>query len=302
MLDELVAFLRDVRRLVPANGAQRSQPPRGQDVLFAGIRQTPEVSIRRLEFAAQARVMGQPAELRGVMTGWSTAPLVASQPILIRIVGSGSVPMQLRATIDRSGGRVCEELVVDCPDIQLNPQSLGRAEQLRLLVTPSSASLSANIRVEGDELQGDVQLVQKDARITPDRSTEFGGKSFETALAASLASQKSVATRVSLGGTLEKPSCTLSSDLGSVVADAIRLAAEKVEQEHARAVLAAARKRVDERLATLDRQISEEQAKFRARIAPSPERLNAIARSQTRRERLDGRQIGRRLPANSILR
>jgi hypothetical protein len=90
--------------------------------------------------------------------------------------------------------------------------------------------------------------------------------------------------------------------LGPAVVEGVDRAVAKHAEEHSRVVLAEARRVVDERLATLERQMSDKQEQF-ARIASGmPTRLDRIARNQTRRERISVEQVGRRLPDSSILR
>jgi hypothetical protein len=117
-----------------------------------------------------------------------------------------------------------------------------------------------------------------------------------------LAKVGSVATRVSLQGTLDEPSCTLWSNLGPAVAEAMDRALQKAGDEQAQASLAEARRQVDERLAILDRQLTDERAKLAAQLTGLSDQLETIASRPEPHERISAEEIGRRLPEQSLFR
>jgi len=301
-LDEMATWLSCIRQIVSTKSTRRSAHQRGEDVWFAGMRPTPNFLIRALEVQGEARVMGRPVEIRGLVSNLTTTLAIHSEPIQVRFSASGSMPLELRASIDRTGGRVLDELFVDCRDMAFVEQSLGRKNQLELKLAPSVGTLSVSMRVEGVKLSGDIQLVQKQVQITPALAGELGELPIAAPLTATLGQVDSLAMRVSLHGTVDKPACTLWSNLGPAVAEAMDRALQQHANEHARVVLAEARRHVDERLAGLERQVADHQAKFAVRTASMPERIDTIARLQTRRERISVEQLGRRLPSTSLFR
>ncbi len=301
-LDNLIACLEGIRQFAPANAIRRPLPKRGEDVFFKGIRPTPDLLIRTLDVQGVGSVIGRPVELRGAICGLSTAPALQDVPIQVRLSSTGTSPLELRASIDRTGGRVRDELILDCRDVAMCEQSLGRASQFQLKLAPSIASLSVSVRVERDKLTGDLQLVQKKLGITSDFGGDLRDMPLESSLNAALSEVSSLATRVSLGGTIDRPSCTMWSNLGPAVAEALDRAVQRYGDERAQVVLAEARRQVDERLAALDRQIADEQAKFAAKTTGIPDRIETIAQRHARRERLSVEQLGRRLPSNSLFR
>ncbi|MCI0334950.1 MAG: hypothetical protein L0228_17220 [Planctomycetes bacterium] len=301
-LENLLACLNGIRQVLPANATRRAVPKRGQDVLFAGIRPTPDLLIRTLEVQGVSSVIGRPVELHGVICGLSTAPALHDVPIQVRLSATGTLPLELRASIDRTGGRVRDELIVDCHHLAISERSLGRANHFQLKLAPSVASFSVSARVEGDKLAGDLQLVQKKLGITSVFGGDLNDMPLEASLNATLSEVSSLATRVSLGGTIDRPSCTMWSNLGPAVAEALQRAVQRHSDERAQVILAEARRQVDEQLAGLDRQVADEQAKFASKMTGIPDRIETIAQRQTRRERLSVEQFGRRLPSNSLFR
>ena len=59
--------------------------------------------IRSLQLDGTARIAGQPIELRGVLMNLSSAPRLHNEPMRLHLVGNGSLPLELQATIDRTG-------------------------------------------------------------------------------------------------------------------------------------------------------------------------------------------------------
>ena len=101
-LDELIGWLRWVRRAVPAIPATHTKPGRGEDILFAGCRQTPNFLVRALELQGSARIASQPVELRGLITDFATQPSLHNEPMRLRLTTTGSMPVELQATVDRT--------------------------------------------------------------------------------------------------------------------------------------------------------------------------------------------------------
>jgi hypothetical protein len=81
----------------------------------------------------------------------------------------------------------------------------------------------------------------------------------------------------------------------------MEIAVRRAADERARIVMADAQRRVDERLARLDREIADEQADFRPRLAATNGRLAPLAAQCTAPKRLQFERLGR-LPADSLFR
>lgn len=301
-LDEMATWLRCIRQNVSTDSTRQSEHKRGENVLFAGMRPTPDFLIRALEVQGEAQFMGRPVGFCGLVSNLTTTPAIHSEPIRVRLAATGSMPLELRASINRTGGQVCDELFVDCRDMPLVEQCLGRTEQLQLKLAPSVGTISVRMRIDGDKLSGDIQLMQKQVRMTPTLAGKLGELPIAAPLTESLGQVNSLATRISLRGTIDKPECTLWSNLGSEVAKAMDRALQQHASEHTHAVLAEARRHVDERLAGLERQLSDHQTKFANATAGMPERIETIARLQARGERISVEQLGRRLPNTSLFR
>lgn len=300
-LNQLVGWLRWMREIVPADAKPGSRAARGENVLFSGCRPAPGILIRSLQLEGAARIAGQPIELRGILTNLASEPRLHNEPIRLHLFGSGSLPLELQATIDRNGSTPRDELLVDCQGVLLHEMSLGRADQLGMSLAPSVGSLSVSVVVEGEKLSGDIQIVQQRVQITPVLNGS-GGRTLSAAMGETLDHVNSIATRLSLGGTLSEPTCTVWSNLGAAVAEAMQRALHRTGDQHARALLVEAGRRVDERLAEVDRQMAERQSHFAGTSDDIAARLQKIAAGEAPRYRISAEKSGRRLPNNSLFR
>lgn len=303
-LTELFALLSHVRSTIPALAVPHQSASRGEEVLFAGCRQTPSLLIRSLELQGSARVAGQPVEMRGLLSDFSNAPWLHNEPIRLRVRTAGVTPLELVATIDRTHGAARDTLMVDCQGLLTPEMTLGRPDQLALLVAPSQATLSISVTADRDALSGHIQLVQRDVHIKPAVGGELAKASLAEPLNETLNHLDSVATRITIAGTLGEPKCTLSSNLGPAVAEAMDRAIQKASLQQARTVIADVDHQIDERLATIERQIAEQQARWKTRAASVQSDLKTVAASRiaTKREPAQASRTGQPAPTAPVVR
>jgi uncharacterized protein (TIGR03545 family) len=302
-LDEIMGWLRFAREMAPAQTAQTpSSSKRGDEIFFAGCVQPPGLLVRSLALRGTASVVGQPVAIRGALSDFASTPALHGKPLRLRLTTSGSLPLELQATIDRSGNVAHDELLVTCQGLVLPKGSLGESDHLRLELAPSVGSLSINIQLQGDQLTGDIRLEQKQVRITPLVGGKLSDVPLAAALAGTLGGENSVSTQLLLSGTIDDPRCKLRSTLGGVVADALDRAVRRAADQHATKMLAELQRQVDQRLTQLERQLAEDQAELMPQLSQTAGQLEKIATQQDSPPRLSTEQLGRRLPAQSLFR
>jgi uncharacterized protein (TIGR03545 family) len=302
-VSEVISLLRWAREMVPAEATPVQRCARGENVVFAGCRPTPGLLIRSLQLQGTARLGGQTVELGGTLTDLSDAPALHRSPIRLRAKAAGSLPLELQATIDRTGPVARDELLVDCRGLVMPQLALGQPDgDFRLTLAPSVASLSISVMVEGERLSGDIQLVQRQVKITPVFTGQLSDVPLAAALQATLAELDSLAVQISLGGTLSEPTCSLWSTLGPAVAEATKRAIRRAGDEHAEVLVARARRQVDERLARLEQQIHAQRSELAAQTTAATGELERVATQQTPGPRLSHERFGTRLPAGSLFR
>jgi uncharacterized protein (TIGR03545 family) len=301
-LNEVITCLRWMRQVVPADAESAQRSHRGEDVLFAGCQPTPSFLIRNLQLHGTTRIGGQPVELRGILRNYSNAPAIHPNPICLHMKTVGSLPLELHATIDRTAPTARDELLLDCRGVVLSELDLGGSDEFHLTLAPSIGELSVSVLVDGEKLSGDIQLVQKQVRFTPFFSGQLSDIPLAAALQDTLSGLDAVASRLTLGGTLSEPTCSLWSNLGPAVAEAMDRALRRSGDQHIRALAARARQHVDEQLASLERQAQEQKSNILAQISSSTGELQAAAGKQLPAPRISHEQLGRRLPAGSLFR
>ena len=299
---DLLALLRSVREIVPAEQAKRRTVDRGENILFVGCQPQPSVLIRALDLQGTAWVANRPVGFRGALRTIPRTPSLHSEPIRLRLQAIGPMPVEAQATIDRTGGVLRDAVVVDCQSLLIPALALGRTDQVAMTLGPSTGSLSFSVTVDGDKLAGEVQLVQRDVHIQPTLGGTFADPALAAALEDSLGHIDALATRVTIGGTLAEPKCTLWSNLGPAVAEAMEHAVQHAGSQHTRSLMVQAGQRGDEQLTVVERQMSELQSRWKARIAATNTQLRTIAVDGSSDERLSKDRLGRRLPEGSLFR
>lgn len=301
-LDQLSVILQWARLTWPNTPSRLASGNRGEDILFAGCEARPSFLIRALNMHGTARIASQPIELRGVLTNLSNSPVNHGEPIRLRMLAAGSMPVELQATIDRTRGALRDSLLIDADGVLLPALKLGQPDQVAVTVQPSTASLSISLSAEGDKISGEIQVVQHDVHIAASTGNEFSKFALSQAMDDSLGKLNSLATRISLSGTIKEPKCTLWSNLGSAVAEAMRRAAERVGNERTRELLAEAARQEDEHLASAERHLNEQQARWNDKLASLSQQLEIVATAERPSDRLSPSRVGRRLPGNSLIR
>jgi uncharacterized protein (TIGR03545 family) len=287
---ELIGWLRWVREIMPAD-----TPPRHGE-----IHQLPDIRCQSLAVCGSVQVSGQPLELAGTITDLATDPGAAGRPIQVRMTTSGTLPLELAATIDRTQAAARDELYAECRNVFLPKLSLGRSDRLRLALGPSVAVARIHVLVQGESLSGEVEMVQTQMHVTPGVDGSLERVGLAESLAQSLRDVGSMSIRLRLSGTLDQPRWTLDSDLGPAVAKAMDRALRQAVEDHTQELLTRSQRRVDEQLAQLDRQITDGQSALSSQLAGSARVLHQIAQQPP--ERLSPEYVGRRLPTGSLLR
>lgn len=303
-LRELVAWVRWSRAMAPAKPkADRLTPrSRGVDVRFAGVAERPDLLVRELTLEGAARVGGRPVELRGLVSDFTTVPSLHGEPMRVAMTATGGLPMEIRATIDRTAAVPRDELLIDCPMLGLPGATLGQADRFALKVAPSSASLSVSLRVEGEQLAGEVQVVQDQVSLTPVVGAQAGKvmARLGEGLSDSLASVSRPATRVTIGGTLDRPDVDIWSTLGPAVAQSLQGAAMSIARDEGQRQLANAQQKVAAEMASLDRLVGETLGKLTAQVEAPRQEIERLAANaigeQLGRGTSAFEQLGKRLP------
>lgn len=308
-VSELIGWVRWTREMIPSSSPQRATTPRsrGVDVNFIGMRQRPDLLVRELELAGTARLAGRPVELTGTVTDFTTMPALHGEPMRVALTTTGALPLQVRATIDRSNGQPTDELLIDCPAFGLPKAQLGDASKFALAMAPSTASLSVSLLIQGEQLTGEVQIVQDRVALTP--TVGPGANKLVRQVGASvgerIASVAKPATRVTLSGTLDQPKMAVWSTLGPAIAEALESAAGDIVRTEGERQLAKVQGRVRSEMASLDDLLAQATGRLLSEIEGPRQEIERLASGllgdTLGRGTFSFEQLGKRLPAAGSL-
>ncbi len=308
-VQELIGWVRWTREMIPASGTKRATTPRdrGVDVHFVGLRRRPDLLIRELELAGTTRLAGRPVELTGVVTDFTTSPELHGQPIRAELHASGGLPLEVRATIHRAAGQPVDELLIDCPGFDLPGASLGDEQKLAMQMAPSSGSVTVSLRIEGEQLTGELQLIQDRVALTPvigDTASPLVRRLGES-VGRQVASIPKPATRVTLSGSLDQPRMRVWSTLGTAVAESLQQAALGVAQAEADARLATVRQKVSQEMAGIDSQLADATRRLSSEIDAPRQEIEQLASNWLGEQLGVGgfslEKLGKRLPSAGSL-
>lgn len=299
-LAELISWIRWTRKMMPsakANG-RATERDRGVDIRFDGLAARPDLLIRQLDIEGTAKLAGQPVALTGLLTNFTTQPALHSQPLQIELVTAGNLPLEVKATLDRTSDVPVDELIVDCRALSTPALSLGSGKNFALDMAPTTASLSISLRIEGERLTGEMQLIQHDVRMTPQlagngsRLTGYVQKALEEGVG----HLPSAATRVTLSGTLDRPSAKVWSTIGTAVAESLNQSVKQLAADESRRLIGESRQLVDGQLASLDQNVAELSDALGSDLAGPGQVLQTLVGSPSGRGTLSFEQLGKQLP------
>jgi uncharacterized protein (TIGR03545 family) len=299
-LRQVVGWLKWARKMMPSKPVVKApERCRGVDVLFAGVQQRPDLLVRMLHLDGKANLLGQSVDLKGFVSDFTTQPKLTVKPAQLELQTTGSMPIKLTATCDRTQEEPHDELFADCRGIVVPKVRLGNSPKFRLSVEQSTASVIVSLQLNGEKLSGDIQLVQDKVHITPEVAVKIGdlsmGEELETQLKASLANVPQLATRVTLSGTLNKPQAKIWSNLGPAVATAVDGAIGKAAAQQAEKLIAKSQAKIDAQLAKFDETITTAAAKVAPELAGPANSLKTLVGGNVSVE-----QLGRQLPVGSL--
>lgn len=305
-LSELIAWIRWSREMMPTGKANSRavERSRGTDVRFQGVKARPDLLVRKLDIEGSTILASQPVSMYGLISNFTTQPSMHSEPLTIEMTTAGNLPLKIEASLDRTGSIAIDEITVDCHTLSTPAMTLGSSKSIAIDMEPTTASLSISLRIEGEKLSGELQLVQKDVRMTPTLAGNSRMKeAIESSLVAGIGHMPSAATRVSLSGTLDNPKAKVWSSLGTSVAKSLNNVVRELAASESQRLITDARHRVDGKLTSMDQNLGQLQQALGTELNGPQEVLNLLNAAPGGRGTLSFEQIGKQLPgASSIFR
>jgi len=229
-----------VRSHMPPKPKSPPPPPRGRARIIEFPR-THDVPRFLLEKALVSGEVGQdkPFGFSGTITGITTNPPLYGKPATIDLAGTqGPRSFNLKGMLDHTHDIPAESLEATYNGFSLSNTSFGQSDSLAIGLTQGEGRAQGRVAIKGDTLEGHIALQGNNLSVDPKIDLKSNSAIAQRAvknITGSLASVKSMTVGIGLSGTLDAPKLDIDSNIGSIVADALKsaLGAEIAEQEKA---------------------------------------------------------------------
>lgn len=273
-LEQSAWWIDQVQKFIPKNRVAAPTRTRGVNVLFASRRQS-AMLIERIELAGDARLDGQPMAFTGLLTDVASEPQLHQRPLQLCIRTTGAVDGLLTVELDRRTEIAHDSLVIDVPKLNLAHRTLGRADKLAITVAPGAASLKADIRLDGDQLIGTIELNQSSTLAA--QTPALRDDRIAAVIQESLTGVDRLEAKIALAGTLKRPSIKIESNVGPQLAAGVSGAVKKYLTERKERLMAKVRGQVDEQLGKLQAERDQAQQELTAALGENQQLVTQLA-------------------------
>lgn len=169
-----------------------------------------------------------PLRLEGTAEGFTSQPAVYGKPAVLRLNGSGSGrKMSLLAELDHTGEIPRDRLGMSMEGFPLRNMEAGSDSSLLIRTSGGKGSVSSLLEMRGENLDGKISLKAEGIRL----EAKAAEPNINALLSKALTGDRNVQASISVSGTLDDPSMSASSDLGEILANALKSAAGKELEE-----------------------------------------------------------------------
>jgi uncharacterized protein (TIGR03545 family) len=273
-LEQTAWWIDQVQKFIPKNRVAAPERTRGTNVLFADLRQ-PAMLIERVELAGDARLDGQAMAFTGLLTDVASEPQLHERPLQLSIRTTGAVDGLLTVELDRRGEVPHDSLVIDVPKLNLAHRTLGRADKLAVTVAPGAASLKADIRLDGEQLIGTVELKQSSTLAA--QTPALRDDRIAAVIQESLTGVDRLEAKIALAGTLKRPSIKIESNVGPQLAAGVSGAVKKYLTDRKDRLMAKVQGQVDEQLGKLQAERDKAQRELTAALGENQQLVTQLA-------------------------
>lgn len=195
---------------------------RGEDILFPRQFPLPKYLVRLVDFQGEGPIDGEIFKLTGSITNVTSEPKLLEKPTILMMSGFGAEDkVELKAVIDRCGDVPLNQL--DASYVLNKPLQfdIGDKDSFSIKVNAQGAKWLANVRTEGNELRGQLLLIQKPAQFEP-QIKDNADERLVRMISSSISGINKIEAAVQLGGTIDKPTVKLKTNLGPAIARGVK--------------------------------------------------------------------------------
>ncbi len=208
---------------------------RGTEIDFAKNEALPKYLCRKMFLSGQSEISGQQFEFTGILKNLTSEPQLHKKPMTIEVEGIGEDDFLAKATIDLTRKTPAYKLHFQYHQNHPPTLHLGKGSELAFDLSADRTDLESLIEIKNGKLNGQIQLSQSPCRIEL-VSSETEDKNFSVAqtLQRILGKIDSLNTQLDLGGTLDRPEWSVTSNLGEYLSEGMSdIFAEEFEKQKA---------------------------------------------------------------------
>jgi uncharacterized protein (TIGR03545 family) len=220
-VNSAITWYRKINNLMSAGKAKgKKEKPhtvprmKGVDVHFPITGGYPDFLIEKAVFSARPDLQAEPGKLilsrlSGNLKGLTTQPAIYGRPTLFNLKGSiaggKAKKITLSGTLDHRGRPANDAINLTIKGFRLQPEDLAIPDKSPLELTSAHLNINSSLRAIGENLEGRVAMIILNPEVTVGPEASILADLFKNIDAFDII--------ISIGGTLNQPSLTLSSSL-----------------------------------------------------------------------------------------
>lgn len=222
-VDLAISWVKWMRKTFPhPKKSIKASRSRGQTIRFEGQVDQPDLLIKSLAINGHGTVEEKPYTFTGTLAGITTQPEVYGKPAYLQLVAAGDIDFSVKGMIDRSRPVDHDRVIVNIPSLKVSAQDLELDDDVVLRLGKSQLQLDARIDLVGEELSGQIKVVQRDVQVSVDADLKNGfATEMKQMLNQDLESIRKFEVVARLSGSASKPQWHFHSDLGPQISQAI---------------------------------------------------------------------------------
>ena len=259
----------------PSSADELHVEQRGISLIFPGHHASPDFLIRRLLLEGGGTANGNPFAFSGEMKHLTHQAHRHDAPTSLHLEATGALRLTADVTLDRRQAVPQDRFLIDIPALEQSEQILGNPQKMAMRIAPGSVSIQADLRVEGDEIEGQIVVEQADLRLEPSLGAEYARYLTGDRLGR-LREINRFQARVFLVGSLRQPRWRLESNLGEQIAEAVNAAVRDELAARQQQLLDRGRREADRELARLQNQFLQENRELLDKLEIGDAQLDAL--------------------------
>ncbi len=260
---------------------------RGRMVVLDADQASSRIFLRNATLDGQLQLAGQDLEFVGRACDWSLGtaePAAGTQrPARMVLLTRGPWEARVEAAWARTADGPLRQLSMKCDRLALPARHWGHVDDWTIDVAPGNTRVSARLETTGDQLEGQIQLVQDQLRLTVVPAPGVMGQPLWQHLAGAIEGVDQLTLTARLTGTLDAPQWTLSSNVGAQLQERFQAAAGELVSQHRERLVAEAERRLQDEWDQVRRRLPVEHEQWQQQLTAMQKLLASVALPATSR-------------------